>query len=386
MKRHNTFRSIVRAVAVPPRLKNYAKALSRLRAPVFVRARSGDQHTLIYRGRARPGVYLLSVLYSFAGDGEGALYGLDASGTELFAVRIRHRERYHELVFEVRSGGEFSIHFRPQRPNHDLTVYALGYRRLPVPQEVRAEIAPHHVCAAVASYPQRSELLRDCVRSLLPQVDWLFVYLNNYREVPSYLRTGPSRKKVHFIVDTASTYRAAAKFFWLGKYDCHWLICDDDLIYPDDYAVTMQQSFLRHDGNAVVGVHGTIFKSNVEDYYGSICAKLPFADALPDHQPVHMLGTGTLMLRSTMFDSDDRDRLLAYPTENDEIFALTCRQQNIKLISVQRRKDWIKAHPRMHYGIAHETLMSKSRQQALSGLLQQGSPWPPIVMQRRQPT
>ena len=119
--------------------------------------------------------------------------------------------------------------------------------------------------ASLASIPERERSLQQTVASLLPQVDRLGVYLNGYDSVPDFLHDPR--------IDVARSEETgdrgdAGKFFWsdAGDFDYH-LACDDDLLYPPDFAATMVAACDRHGRRALVGLHGALMREKPAGYY-----------------------------------------------------------------------------------------------------------------------
>ena len=123
-------------------------------------------------------------------------------------------------MYQVRdcflSSAEIPSRMHPHRPLHeDLSI---------------AQLDP--IICGVASIPERSENLRQTIESILPFVDELHVFLNNYPATPKYLQN-----------PKISVYRSqdyhdlgdAGKFFTVGKKRGFYLAIDDDIIYPEDY-------------------------------------------------------------------------------------------------------------------------------------------------------
>lgn len=157
--------------------------------------------------------------------------------------------------------------------------------------------------ATLASIPERAHLLRRVVEALLPQVDRLGVYLNDYAIMPAFLRhprievrggpfaPGPDRGD-------------AGKFAWsMEGEDGIRFTCDDDLDYPPDYCDTLEAAIEWYGRRAVVGFHGVIVRRPVEDYYRDR-GVLHYCSALPEDRDVHILGTGALAYHTSTIRVD----------------------------------------------------------------------------------
>src|SRR5690606_25986430 len=110
------------------------------------------------------------------------------------------------------------------------------------------------VYAGMATIPSRVEALDVAVASIYDQVDRLFVYLNNYDEIPLFLK----RDKISvFTSQQFGDIKDTGKFFGLTRVQRGiYLSLDDDIQYPPDYAQVMKNHVVRFKNKCVVGVHG----------------------------------------------------------------------------------------------------------------------------------
>lgn len=143
---------------------------------------------------------------------------------------------------------------------------------------------------SIASISSREESLRRVVASLLPQIERLNVYLNDYGRVPAFLQHPKivvARSQDHGDIGDAG------KFFWLGADTKYYLTCDDDIVYPPDYVNRTVTTIERYGRRAVIGWHGSILAESFRDYYEDRRI-LSFYVNLEHDTPVHILGTGTI--------------------------------------------------------------------------------------------
>ncbi len=251
-------------------------------------------------------------------------------------------------------------------------------RRAERPKQPQLEMGDTSITAAMATYPGRRHIVPAVIDTLLPQVDRLFVYLNNYDDVPDFIRQHPQRERIAFILDPASQKRAAAKFCWLDQMRGYHLVCDDDILYPPDYASRMIDAIERWKRRAVVGVHGVVFDTNIEDARSSRRAVFKFPTSMPADTPVHFLGTGTVALHSDILGSLDVSRFQSYPIANDEILAVSARKAGVPMICVARDADWLEPHPDVRFGIFEERAIDSDEHRKATELLASGNPWPAL--------
>jgi hypothetical protein len=116
------------------------------------------------------------------------------------------------------------------------------------------------VRAYTATIPQRVSTLKMSIESILPQVDYIQVVLNNFKNVPSFLR----HEKITTILGDNSL-EDGSRFTNIAT-SGYVLVFDDDIQYPSDYVSTMIEHCKRL--NAIVTPMGKILKARpLESYY-----------------------------------------------------------------------------------------------------------------------
>lgn len=174
---------------------------------------------------------------------------------------------------------------------------------MPFPLRSRAFAAPaamqrgcswgdDSITVSLASIPSRRAGLLRVVQALVDQVDRLNVYLNNYDDVPEFLRHPKirvARSQDH------GDIRDNGKFFFLAETDCGYcLTVDDDIFYPPDYVARLVAKVKQYGHQAIVGLHGTILPPRIERFFApNGRTVLSFKQELVDDRQVHILGTGT---------------------------------------------------------------------------------------------
>lgn len=332
-------------------------------------------------------VMRVSFDYSFVGAPTGNLFlnGLAPDGSVVFSTRIKtNRLQAKNLFLTNEEAGDITLCLSNENDNKPAKLRVLScaidklHDRFFVPNLV---FSPTSTTVAIATYPLREAIFPDVLDSLVGQADNILVYLNNYREVPLHLRKYTAQDGVHFILDSASTKRAAAKFSWVEREGYH-IICDDDIIYPPNYVRTLVDSLRGYGHKAVVGVHGAIFERNINAHNLKNYRKdiFRFQEALEADTPVHMLGTGTIALHSDTVKDFNWDLILKHNISNDQSFAVNAKRAGVPLICLKRAKRWMKTHPDMNFGIYEEKQLVPGAKDAAMELLIKNSPWQPPVM------
>jgi len=191
------------------------------------------------------------------------------------------------------------------------------------------------VIAAMATIPNRLKTLEESVRSLLPQVDRLCVYLNGHTEIPSFLKM----PKVEIVTSRDhGDHSDAGKFWWSNKVHGYYLSTDDDLIYPPNYVETLIGKIELYHRKVAVGVCGNLirlpFKSYLFDKIG-----ISFRTSNSKDRQVHVLGTGTTAYHTDTIGLSPLD--FKGPGMADIWFAVAAQKQSIPLIVIAHPKDWL---------------------------------------------
>lgn len=163
-----------------------------------------------------------------------------------------------------------------------------------------AMIRGDRVVACIASMPDRDWALAKTVESLRDQVDEIVVYLNDYDEIPAFLRQPRItvlRSQDNGDHGDASKFFAVSSMYANGK--AYILTCDDDIVYPPDYARLAVEGVEKYGRKAFVGFHGATLPRSPQNYYRS---RTPFhwSRELAEDTPVHVLGTGLLAFHTNL--------------------------------------------------------------------------------------
>lgn len=196
----------------------------------------------------------------------------------------------------------------------------------------------------VCCIPSRLESFKKVVNRVLPQVDELFVYLDKFEEVPSFLL---NNKKISILrsQDADFDYRDNAKFI---KYNglreesnnFYYFTFDDDINYPYDYVRSMIKRIDFFDKNFVLGVHGVIYEEDVKKYFRRRIV-YHFQEAhLAKPKFVNNLGTGTVAFHSKCIsklnvEEWDKSGMV------DIFFANSCRENNVPMVCIDRHSKWL---------------------------------------------
>ena len=174
---------------------------------------------------------------------------------------------------------------------------------------------------------------RDSFKSILPQVDRLYLYLDGHEVIDSSI-IGDERVIPVFSSDVPNMH-CAGKFVGLlrEREPCFYLGVDDDIEYPKSYVAALRAGLHAQATPAIVGFHGSVFKHPVKSYVRDRTV-IHFADGLDQPCRVDVLGAGTVMFHSLDVTFD----LRSWPHTNmsDLQLALEAARKGVPEVCIPR--------------------------------------------------
>ncbi|MCL1142326.1 glycosyltransferase [Shewanella gaetbuli] len=231
------------------------------------------------------------------------------------------------------------------------------------------------IFAALATYPARKKLMIESVNSLIEQVDYIFIYLNEYLEIPYEIKNHKDSKKIICIVDPEGSRRAEGKFHWVRKVTGYYLTCDDDIVYPDNYIEITIAEIEKYSRKCIVGYHGIIFKDSVASFKSDRKKFYKFTDELITAQQCHLLGTGVSGFHASLLKNIDIRILEDYPFAVDPALSVVCKKNKIPMVCIPHDSGWLKSSEFMLYGLNEEKQNFKDKKRAVDTLLFKNNPW-----------
>jgi hypothetical protein len=112
----------------------------------------------------------------------------------------------------------------------------------------------------MATYPARLSGLQRVVDSVLPQCDILRIYMNEFEEIPEFLK----HPKIEIAIGLENI-KDTGKFYWANTWKAeYYFTIDDDIIYPPFFAANTIKAMKAHNVN-VCTIHGRIMKPTAVD-------------------------------------------------------------------------------------------------------------------------
>ena len=185
----------------------------------------------------------------------------------------------------------------------------------------------------MAAVPWRENVLKQVVESLLPQVDQLNIYLNDWEKIPDFL----SSSKVNAVQsqNEIGDLGDRGKFYWCNQIRGIHLTVDDDILYPPNYVDSILEGMNRNQGAAVT-FHGSILKSQSFSEKKTISH---FARDSSNDLSVTIGGTGVMAYNTKDVTINFESFKCNYWA--DGWFAFQTRNEGIPIISLRHAKDWL---------------------------------------------
>ncbi|WP_341723968.1 FkbM family methyltransferase [Pseudoxanthomonas putridarboris] len=236
-------------------------------------------------------------------------------------------DRWHETLFE--------------RGRYPYVPFPVVRRPFPIHERLRVagnDLNGEPISVCIATFPARERQLKVAVNSLIDQVDFLFVYLNEYTSVPEFL------KHPRIVVKLGgANLRDNGKFYFMPSVpDGYCFTVDDDIVYPKDYVQSLIRRIEIYGRKAAVGVHGTIFSRPFVSYFEGRRV-FHFRQGLGRDHVVDQLGTGTLAFHTSLWrpscDNFSSTGMV------DAWIAVEAKKLGVTLVAIERRKAWLTPIP-----------------------------------------
>lgn len=190
--------------------------------------------------------------------------------------------------------------------------------------------------AHLATFPPRRRLLRRVVEAILPQVDHLYVVLNEYDEIPGFLSRDP---RITAIIPDRDV-KDAGKFWFMPTADDIVFTIDDDIGYPPDYVARTLELIapMGFDGR-VFGYQGNAFAADGESPATPVWHNYLFRQELADVRGLSVIGTGTLCARGDAIPP--LDAVEPFAGACDTAYGKWLRKSGILPWALPRPAEWL---------------------------------------------
>lgn len=194
------------------------------------------------------------------------------------------------------------------------------------------------ISANMATFPDRISFLKRAVDSILPNVDVLRVYLNNYTFIPEFL----VHPKIQ-VVFGKEDLKAAGKLFFVPdkRTNEFYFSCDDDFTYtPEFFSRTIE--YLDKNPDVFVGTHGVLINCKPGRTYSENYVKKVSAVITEKRDwEVNVLGTGLMCFNCNRHVLPVNDGILPYNFFIDSCIARYLISIGVRLVVRAHTEDEI---------------------------------------------
>ncbi|GJD12814.1 hypothetical protein Gasu2_68830 [Galdieria sulphuraria] len=208
-------------------------------------------------------------------------------------------------------------------------------------------------CSMVSTWP-RIQLLYDSLYSLAPQVDVIYLYLNDYEYIPPFLHIG----FIQIVSSSESSDLGDIGKFYVTPYSDYHFTLDDDIIYPWDFVMAMIRCYASLPQPCLLGVYGVMLDQEKlfrQDYFQSrTVISLEMAVSHPCR--VNIIGTEKNMA--------------------DIYISMQAKIRNISLFIVNRSSYWLIEQRKDGIpSIYEDVIRNRQKRRKITKILRDFMPW-----------
>lgn len=192
------------------------------------------------------------------------------------------------------------------------------------------------IVMGMATCIERAEYVEDVVKSLIDQVDELWIVFDGYQRIPDWVH---KYMAIMPVLDESRKRRERGKFIRMNVVNRYYLTVDDDIIYPHDYVDRLIKKSKEWGDAVVVCVHGVDIEHPFVDYYKSR-ATYRMAEELLWERVVDIAGTGTVCFHTKAVDVSVKE--FEWDGMSDIWFSGLLKERGVKRVCIEREKGWLK--------------------------------------------
>lgn len=191
----------------------------------------------------------------------------------------------------------------------------------------------HHAC--MASVPENMSYLKTSVESILPQVDTLHVFLQDYESVPAFL----NHEKIYISrSQDFGNLGECGKYYWVEEISGYQFICSELMKYPSHYVENMRKAVEVHDKKAIVGLGGLVIDENSFSINKAVDV-FESTGRLDHTRNVDVVDDSAIAFHSSVLKIS---RHHFYQQEFSSYWlSILAKEQNIPLLCMKHEENWI---------------------------------------------
>ncbi|HEX5779651.1 MAG TPA: hypothetical protein VFY21_12495 [Xanthobacteraceae bacterium] len=183
--------------------------------------------------------------------------------------------------------------------------------------------------------PSRAETFRAALRSIIDQVDRLYLYLDGHPAIPDEVRSDP--RIVPILSRDVGGLHANGKLLGLAleRGSFIYISVDDDFAYSRSFIKHLRTGLTRYEDRAVVGYHGVLLKRPFARYNVDRNS-IPYESRPREDRMVDAIGTGAAMFSSDALRFDVRD--WRHVNMVDLCLAMEANKAGLPMVCLARRR------------------------------------------------
>ncbi len=195
------------------------------------------------------------------------------------------------------------------------------------------------IIASMATMPERMNSCEQTIKTILPQVSELQIYLNNFDYVPQFFIQ--TKIRLFKSQDHCGDLGDVGKFFLASDIKGYHFTIDDDILYPLDYCQRMIACIEKYERKCIITLHGRRFKTlPVGSYYHNDAEVFQCLKSQKEDAAIHVPGSGVMAYHTDTI----RFSLSAFRTSNmaDIWVAIAAQAKGIPVMVKRHEAGWIK--------------------------------------------
>lgn len=189
------------------------------------------------------------------------------------------------------------------------------------------------VAIVMPTIPARAKSAQAAIKRLLPQTDRLYVHLDGYSSIPSWLPSS-ARCFVH------RENQGSVVRYSVVPDETYTLFVDDDLNYPSNYVASSLAHLHRLGNRRAVAWHGAWWPQGALPHFRQRVL-LSYWDANDNDRELPYIGAGTLVLRTKDLCTIDRAAPPQFRAHCDVWTSSALARADIKCFRPPSAKLWI---------------------------------------------
>lgn len=194
----------------------------------------------------------------------------------------------------------------------------------------------------VASTPNREVGLLDAINCLSPQVKHIYVWLNGYDHIPD---TQCDNVTFHLSTENIGDIGKIRILEFIDDTDFYLFLCDDDILYPDDYVI---KNIEYYKDGTIITSHGKIFPSfPIKSYNFADVSGYYFGTTIKENRRLHGIGTGVTMMHSSVAREVPYEDFSSQKNMLDTWLSAWCMVNDVPMYSLPHDAGWLISNPKI---------------------------------------